>query len=176
MGVQTFVLTDIGVLSLMAFMCGVWIVKHQAHQRAQNEVQKKRGTGGLTMEMRDRLIELVCKGIQEFGKSTVKCSADEYIADYLLANGVIVPPCKVGQTVYSFCDVFGAILTYVVQNFGVGFMGKDRQNYWFWEATSHATETDELLDEIDFDLDDFGKTVFLTKEEAEQALKECEGE
>lgn len=40
---------------------------------------------------RDRLIELVCKGIQEFGKSTVKCSIDEYLADYLLANGVIVP-------------------------------------------------------------------------------------
>ena len=38
------------------------------------------------MTDRDRLIELVCKGIQEFSKSTVKCSADEYIADYLLAN------------------------------------------------------------------------------------------
>lgn len=40
--------------------------------------------------MRDRLIELVCKGIQEFGKSTVKCSIDVYLADYLLANGVVV--------------------------------------------------------------------------------------
>jgi hypothetical protein len=51
-------------------------------------------------------------------------------------------------------------------------MGKDRPNYCFWEATSHATETDELLDKIDFDLGDFGKTVFLTKEEAEAKLKE----
>ena len=73
---------------------------------------------------------------------------------------------------YSFCDVFGVILPYVVQNFGVGFLGKDRPNYWFWEATSHATETDELLDEIDFDTEDIGKTVFLTKEEAEAKLKE----
>lgn len=83
---------------------------------------------------------------------------------------IIVPPCKVGETVYSFCDVFGGILPYVVQDFKVGFMGKDRPNYWYWEATSHAMETDELLDEIDFDVDDIGKTVFLTKEEAEQAI------
>ena len=44
-------------------------------------------------EMRNRLIELLQK---EF--------YDEYdfaaIADHLIANGVIVPPCKVGDTVY----------------------------------------------------------------------------
>jgi hypothetical protein len=28
-----------------------------------------------------------------------------------------------------------------------------------------------LLDEIDFDFDDFGKTVFLTREDAEAALE-----
>jgi hypothetical protein len=121
------------------------------------------------MTDRERLIELIQNAVNGCARHWA-----EVIADHLLANGVIAPPCKVGDTVYSFCDVFGAILPYVVQNFGVGFMGKDRQNYWFWEATSHATETDELLDEIDFDLDDIGKTVFLTKEEAEQALKERE--
>ena len=96
----------------------------------------------------------------------------ENLADHLLANGVIAPPCKVGDTIYSFCDVFGVILPYVIQNFGVGFLGKDRPNYWYWEATSHATETDELLDEIDFDLDDIGESIFLTKEEAEAKMKE----
>lgn len=29
---------------------------------------------------------------------------DEYLADYLLANGVIVPPCKVGDMVYRIAD------------------------------------------------------------------------
>ena len=113
---------------------------------------------------RDRLIELIIKWHEN-------PEPFEYLADYLLANGVIVPPCKVGDTVYSFCDVFGAMLPYVIQDFKIGFMGKDRPNYWYWEATSHATETDELLDEIDFDLDDIGKTVFLTKEEAEAELE-----
>lgn len=69
---------------------------------------------------------------------------------------------------------FGVMLPYVIQDFKVCFLGKDRPNYWYWEATSHAEETDELLDEIDFDLDEIGKTVFLTKEEAEKALKERE--
>lgn len=119
------------------------------------------------MTDRDRLIELIQNAVNGCARHWA-----EIIADHLLANGVIVPPCKVGDTIYSFCDVFGVILPYVIQNFGVGFLGKDRPNYWYWEATSHATETDELIDEIDFDLDDIGKTVFLTKEESEAKLKE----
>lgn len=42
--------------------------------------------------MRDRLIELLK---HEFGTKV-----SEITADYLLANGVIVPPCKVGDTIY----------------------------------------------------------------------------
>lgn len=83
---------------------------------------------------------------------------------------LVVPPCKVGDTVYHFCDDFGCILPYFVETFNIGFLDKDR-NYWSWEANSHAEETDELLDEIDFDFDDIGKTVFLTREEAERALE-----
>ena len=44
--------------------------------------------------MRDRLIELI-ESARYWGSGT---SAE--IAEYLLANGVIVPPCKVGDTVY----------------------------------------------------------------------------
>lgn len=113
--------------------------------------------------MRNRLIELI-SNVQYMG------GLEEKLADYLLANGVIVPPCKVGDTVYSFCDDFGVVLPYFVENLRIGFMDKDR-NYWCYEANCHTEETDELLDEIDFDLDDLGKTVFLTREEAEKALK-----
>ena len=50
--------------------------------------------------MRDRLIEL----LQE--NSYLDVLDDEHWAlasNQLLANGVIVPPCKVGQTVYKLC-------------------------------------------------------------------------
>lgn len=127
----------------------------------------------LLKQAQDKYFELCSEYARDSEGKTIE-SFEDFCADHLLANGVIVPPCKVGQTVYSFCDVFGVVLPYVIQDFKVGFMGKDRPNYWYWEATSHATETDELLDEIDFDLDNIGKTVFLTREEAERKLKERE--
>ncbi len=80
-------------------------------------------------------------------------------------------PCKVGDTVYAYCEDFFVILPYFVENMNIGYIGKSR-NYIFYEANCHADETDELIDEIDFDFDDIGKTVFLTKEEAEAALAE----
>ena len=53
--------------------------------------------------MRDRLIELLNKKYDHFCD---QCGINkdshyaESLADYLLENGVIVPPCKVGDTVY----------------------------------------------------------------------------
>ena len=56
--------------------------------------------------MRERLIELFsefeitgCDNCDGLEKSCRECSLGR-IADYLLANGVIVPPCKVGDTVW----------------------------------------------------------------------------
>lgn len=118
-------------------------------------------------EQRKRLIELLSKPI--FPKIGVDPA--EVVADYLLDNGLIVTPCKVGDTVYAYCADFGVVLPYFIENLSIGFMGKE-QNYFSYEANCHAEETDELLDEIDFDLDDIGKTVFLTPEDAERALAE----
>lgn len=52
--------------------------------------------------MRDRLIELIDNaGIQINGNVTpYRDYGIENLADYLLENGVIVPPCKVGQNIY----------------------------------------------------------------------------
>lgn len=123
---------------------------------------------------KERLVELISKCCAK-NLNMVQLLGFEklLIADYLLANGVIVPPVKVGDVVYSYCSDFGVILPYVVVNFHVGFLGKNNNNYQYWEAKCYADETDELLDEIDFDIDEIGKTVFLTREEAEAKLKEC---
>lgn len=45
--------------------------------------------------MREKLIELIQDSVGGCARHWA-----EIIADNLLANGVIVPPCKVGQTVY----------------------------------------------------------------------------
>lgn len=90
-----------------------------------------------------------------------------------LENGTLIDlPCKVGDTVYSYCYEFHHILPYFIENINIGFLSKDRAPYISFEANSHSDETDDFLDEIDFDLDYIGKTVFLTEEEAEARLKE----
>ena len=122
------------------------------------------------MTDRDRLIELVCKGIQEFGKSTVKCSADEYIANYLLANGVIVPPCKVGDVVYT-------TLCYGIRDWRIkeSVIVEMRKRLGFnLEIIERVTNDKGHCTYLPIALENFGVTVFLTKEEAEKKLKERE--
>ena len=103
------------------------------------------------MTDRDRLIELI---EQAEGLKNNDFPSVEEIADHLLASGVIVPPCKVGDVVYYI--PFGSTITK-------------------WEIRSIEIMQDDIVfhcGRIFFLNYDFGKTVFLTKEEAEQALKE----
>ena len=79
------------------------------------------------------------------------------LADYLIANGVIVPPCKLGDTVYIPKDD-GEISESKVARVDITFMmdtGKNAPFDTWW------------LNEYNL-----GITSFLTREEAENALKE----
>lgn len=116
------------------------------------------------MTDRERLIEL----IDEFGDDIAFCDIckrpdsdcdgcrNERFADYLIEHGIIVLPCKVGDKVYEV-------------------------------TTSEEIEQRKVKDII-YDNEGFrlrlepyfsyeyylNETVFLTREEAEKALKECE--
>ena len=110
--------------------------------------------------MKDRLMELL--------KSAPLCGYafdDQYsdgtiekIADHLLANGVIAPPCKVGDTVYSCLGYAYKVKKIVVES-----------------KSKHITFVLEsgLNGQLIFDETCFGKTVFFTKEDA-AASKERE--
>ncbi len=106
--------------------------------------------------MRDRLIELLGDYLYS-----------EQIADHLLANGVIVPPCKVGQTVYKVVADKRVKKPYECKVVGV------------WYAEDEIANNVHLVRYVNgiFDCSlsvqfkEFGKTVFLTREEAEQALR-----
>ena len=57
-------------------------------------------------EMRDRLIELILKSeilCNTCGENTNTYCA-EFLADHLIANGAILPPSKVGDTVASVSE------------------------------------------------------------------------
>ena len=116
----------------------------------------------MTMQnyMRNRLANLIYEAERKVDN---EYPTIEMVADYLIANGVIVPPCKVGDTVYLVrceCTCNKAVC---LENGGIG-------------ITRCETEPcDAHIQEVPFSLCLFnvlGKTVFLTKEQAEAKLKE----
>ena len=108
----------------------------------------------------------VCKGCQ-YDKEDGSCDYAAREADYLLANGVFVPPCKAGDKVYEVLPKCGYIRSLDVVGFHLGkfpdLRGHKRKEYLVCYSDYSLTHVD---------LDKFGKTVFLTKEEAEAKLKE----
>ena len=107
--------------------------------------------------MRDRLIELL-KGNLPNHENSVAWWSDEHIgayADMLIANGVIVPPCKVGDTVWAIRDYKG------VKHPQQGVVSE-----MFFTRDMKLMIVVKMIAR-----GHWGKTVFLTKEEAEQALR-----
>lgn len=123
---------------------------------------------------KERLVELIgnvpigVNGITLLDKHEPKVI--EEVADYLLASGeVIVPPCKVGQTLYFLYDGTFAnrpdFTPYIyetndwyfdIDKKGISILPRSIRSY---KGKHHYY---------------LGKTVFLTREEAEAKLKESE--
>ena len=114
--------------------------------------------------MRDRLIELL-KNSPHLNVLYGDDKEWEEAADHLLAAGVIVPPCKVGDTVYKIFN--GKI--YEMRAIAIPLL--------ISSCGAHLSVTAENNRDacLSLELDDFGKTVFLTREEAEKALERSEG-
>ena len=89
----------------------------------------------------------------------------EELADYLLENGVIVPPCKVGDMVY-WSDSAIHCKPYPMRCVGFHVIQND-----FWICCK--SDEDYYRE---FRASSIKKTVFLSKEEAEKALKGDEQE
>ena len=83
------------------------------------------------------------------------------IADYLLEKGVIVPPVKVGDTVYGISR--GVIIPISIDkiqysNRGVDIIGRNERCFGYGTITLHPDN-------------EFGIEWYTTKEQAEKALK-----
>lgn len=125
--------------------------------------------------MRERLIELFKQADEKAGEYIRENDHMDFIptkdelagvyANHFLANGVIVSPCKVGDTVYVVSQGAGFSVVWNV-----------------YKATAKAIHLDrwgQLFIHVETDKENIGgyveiERVFLTKEEAEQALKERE--
>ena len=114
------------------------------------------------MSERERLIELLSKAFNvsddNYGTPNI-----EQVADCLLEKGVIVLPVNVGDTLYITNEELNIIDEETVRTFFIGHPSY-RGNMPLFKMIR--------TNKHDIPIDDYGKTVFLTKEEAEKALKE----
>ena len=90
----------------------------------------------------------------------------DHISELLKAEKdgrLVVPPCKVGDTVWIKGDKFPAEIEEIrITDDGV---------YFAYVEYDKGYEETEVWDNGEFTLSDIGKTVFLTREEAEKALE-----
>ncbi len=147
------------------------------------------------MTDRERLIVFIMKA----NSPLISLARAEELADCLLANGVIVPPCKVGDTVYQikYCrcgnpeayemqhchkkdtkktpKVYGSIM---LRQYGKKLKP---DSYRFEKPQFEWLPIGTICYKVvckPFKLEwltEIGKTVFLTREEAEKALAERQG-
>lgn len=85
------------------------------------------------MSEKERLIELINKGEQSMlGKSVGGIKGRrEALADYLLENGVIVPPVKIGDAVYRISFTRGIRMKYV-QETTISRIAIDNDGLWLF--------------------------------------------
>ena len=113
--------------------------------------------------MRERLIEMI-KQVYKICHDTPHCTKCDYagkgvecfqhhIADHLLANGVIVPPCKVGDVLYDTYDCENIREIKVTE---INIRLDKRNKPWI------------ILGGYYYAFSDLGDTLFLTREEAEK--------
>lgn len=102
------------------------------------------------MDMGNRMTE--CERLAELIESAIFWGADtpEKIAERLIEDGIICPPCKVGDTVYQ------------------------TDGYRIYESTVRKIIYD--TDTIAFDANAIGTSVHLTRKAAEAALAEKKGD
>ena len=110
------------------------------------------------MDEWDRLIDLIDEAINDEETSYSN------IADYLLENGVIVPPCKVGDTVYWISN--GEVVECFVYEISQGFYDEE-----IW-LRLHIRGKWCALDLQPIYPYPHENVLFFDKEKAEQALKE----
>lgn len=128
------------------------------------------------MTERERLVELLNK----VGGNILEFPTENFIetlADYLLANGVIVPPCKVGDDVWVIDRENGeavgvSCVMFLAKSKGCIIATAQINDYDLDEIIEyHIIETQ---DNFDTDLMVYSDDdCFPTREEAERALKEA---
>ena len=106
------------------------------------------------MTDRDRLIELIHDS--DLSLDSVR------LADHLLANGIIVPPCYIGQEIWYVWEHYDGSVEVIKGK--ISMLQQKSDKSWKFRITINSSVWD-------FKIDDIGVRYFLTKEEAEAELE-----
>ena len=129
------------------------------------------------MRAREELMEIIRKELAQGCRESIcnhcdlyyldypRCRAT-YMADRIIEEGVIVPPVKIGQTVYPLrADPrFRAFVERIEQT--------TNGLYFEWVQYDVGVDCTETWDAEGFGIEDIGKTVFLDETEYLKALAE----
>jgi hypothetical protein len=116
--------------------------------------RRKRKKKGAKKQMseRERLIKLLFKVVEE-----IDCPQPDEVADYLLKKGVVVLPCPLGSTVYIISKY--SCKECVKSIGGCDYLGQCPEKVYEREFSFSMRNS-------------VGKSVWLTREEAEKVLQE----
>ena len=110
------------------------------------------------MNTREKLIVLIMESVGGCARNWA-----EVIANHLIENGIIVPPCKVGDTVYVVSQGAGFSVVWNVYKATAKAIHLDRWGQFFIHV---ETDKENIGGYVEIE------RVFLTREEAEKALAE----
>ena len=112
------------------------------------------------MNDRDRLIELIQNAVNGCARHWA-----EIIADYLLANGVIVSMCYIGQPMWYVYKSYNGRVE--IRAGKISMIQQKADKSWKFRFSHNSSVWD-------FKTEDIGVKYFTTKEEAEAKLRELE--
>lgn len=126
------------------------------------------------MTQREKLIKLIKNAKKNTKGANCDLERDMLFADYLLENGVIVPPCKMGDTVWLITVEKENNDWYILEDVVDRFVRYDRIQFVFdmkrFGYLHVDRESNNLIDSL------YDGCICSTKEEAEKALAERRAE
>lgn len=116
-----------------------------------------------SMNNKDKLIEILQDTLHEW-ECDVSIKTLTEITEHLIANGIIVPPCKVGDIVFTSYDHIFGMQTNEILTCRVVFIG-------FGENDNYINIVDNYGHMHSMSFEEFDKTVFFTRKEAAKELR-----
>lgn len=110
-------------------------------------------------QYREHETKFICHGLLQKAYEVVKWYEEMF-------------PCKVGNIIYYPCDEFNFVFPVTISQIIISDLGEGKYCIQYNGCFFNGYGDPEK--DFEFDIEDFGKTVFLTKSAAEQALKEME--